>query len=672
MGKTNFQLPTLNSWNQENEHLDIFSIDEIENIFHNIQSDYKYQVCSILWELQVENKYTYNAQNRYTFISQLYDRETRSVDISSMSHIQKQFLNGLLTENYPLIEVLRLIPWEDVMNINVFGIKSLNDTFGQEFVDILIVAFKNLIKKEVQSNQYYNRVVKDDYKNLSIAGNMKSLEDFFESFHSKSELLELVLFMIDDDIEKLSQKRSYTKQEIYDVIYEYFNFWVWKSQVENNGDNLSRLQTIHHVEIASKEKFSVKDAIQIVEYNETEVMSNIDEVLVLRKEFVEKYTNTTFKYWWVEYSTIVQLGEKKFINNLLLRYIRKYYQEGKVSPKDLAYDMNHLLQKLNDTMDFVSPTTDIHLDLQKAEKINFIFHQKGNLDVEYIVQNYKWLTKEGLFSLTQKKKWIKTFIDIKDMWIENVADFLKRAEKISRLQEKNQFIQQEFEENIDVLDKNNDISLEYKHTKKQELLELLKDHTWQVMEEIRFLKLNAGMDVTNKFMTVTKVLKEKYPFIELSIWWDEIYSFIPWNVDESELINNVVDVFTQSWLKARITMDTSEHGWKKVYSQLDYFTNINKVFEEKIEVIIYKNNLVGYENVPRITSLHICDSVQEILLAMWDFQDIIESFLDEKELLEIIQSENIYNIWKNICNVWSFQILLRKHYSWLYEFKIIE
>lgn len=53
----------------------------------------------------------------------------------SMDSTKKRILANILAKNYPLVEVLRLIPGNTVANVSFAGVKKLNDIYGQNFVD---------------------------------------------------------------------------------------------------------------------------------------------------------------------------------------------------------------------------------------------------------------------------------------------------------------------------------------------------------------------------------------------------------------------------------------------------------------------------------------------------------------------------------------------------------
>ena len=93
---------------------------------------------------------------------------------SDISHESKRILANILAENHPLLEVARLLPDHEVMNLNFRGIKQLNDIYGQAFVDGLIGTFKQDIitrfdRHSAITTLSYSRLVRNEYKNLTFS-----------------------------------------------------------------------------------------------------------------------------------------------------------------------------------------------------------------------------------------------------------------------------------------------------------------------------------------------------------------------------------------------------------------------------------------------------------------------------------------------------------------------
>lgn len=77
-----------------------------------------------------------------TLILQKTGAETVRFD-SRLGTTEKRLLGNILAKNHPLIEVLRLLPGNNVLNVSFAGIKKLNDTYGQAFVDALLASSKD-------------------------------------------------------------------------------------------------------------------------------------------------------------------------------------------------------------------------------------------------------------------------------------------------------------------------------------------------------------------------------------------------------------------------------------------------------------------------------------------------------------------------------------------------
>ena len=201
------------------------------------------------------------------FVSRFSDEEIikfitqnnkNGLDISELSGKNLARVNHIITNNFPLVEIQRLIPGEKLININISGIKQINDIAGQEFCDLVIAKFKTILKSQfAQSNDWLQRkwrIVKDDYKNLTFVSNsIDPIQTIFWKTTSKQEIIDYILDSMNKDIEKnarnilkqaqkrweiivnspkefeklVSQKVTQTKL----VVMKHFNFWVWESVI---------------------------------------------------------------------------------------------------------------------------------------------------------------------------------------------------------------------------------------------------------------------------------------------------------------------------------------------------------------------------------------------------------------------------------------------------------
>lgn len=146
---------------------------------------------------------------------------------------KKRMLSGILAKNHPLVEVLRLIPGNDVLNVSFSGIKKLNDTYGQSFVDALTVASKQRMMYSMESHvgaqgrtSDHIRMVRDDYKNLTLSlppgSDISSL--LFQGILSKEIFLREILRDMDPVIRSLSREKGIPVETIRADVLKNWNF----------------------------------------------------------------------------------------------------------------------------------------------------------------------------------------------------------------------------------------------------------------------------------------------------------------------------------------------------------------------------------------------------------------------------------------------------------------
>lgn len=143
------------------------------------------------------------SQIRREFSRLLADSRIQTIHFDPfMDSAKKRILANILAKNYPLVEVLRLIPGNTVANVSFAGVKKLNDTYGQDFVDRLLSVTK---AKILQSAEEYRkmhgksadhiRLVRDDYKNLtlSVPAETSILSALFSGIFSKKSFLDHII-----------------------------------------------------------------------------------------------------------------------------------------------------------------------------------------------------------------------------------------------------------------------------------------------------------------------------------------------------------------------------------------------------------------------------------------------------------------------------------------------
>lgn len=97
----------------------------------------------------------------------------------SLSSEAKRVLSTIISKNHQLVEVARLLPGNDVVNITFAGIKKLNDTYGQDFTDRLMGAVRARLNgtfhgyvedlEKLAHPEHARGIRTDDYKNFTVS-----------------------------------------------------------------------------------------------------------------------------------------------------------------------------------------------------------------------------------------------------------------------------------------------------------------------------------------------------------------------------------------------------------------------------------------------------------------------------------------------------------------------
>jgi len=278
--------------------------------------------------------------------------------------------------------------------------------------------------------------------------------------------------------------------------------------------------------------------------------------------------------------------------------------------QDLVEKIVYYLDDLNNAFDFISPLINDNFgeDYAFTEQLSQDIW-KWIIKAENILKNYKWTyTKEAIYEMAEWKDWMKLFVDIKDMWIMNIEDFQRLAKLVAN---------QPDGKNFDQL----------------------------IEEELS----KAWFNVTKRFIRTVKNINEKYPDAKISLWWDEVFIFIPWATksQEQKILNDINEMLLDEDLKWRISSSFEKNNVKKVFDELDVQTKVNKVFEENIEKVIYDNKYWEKIEMPETVSLIIkTKSLNEQLIKN------IENYSEQIDLLVKNNSNSLLKLMKKEINEW--------------------
>ena len=598
-------------------------------------------------EISLIDSQTISKLSDEEIIAYIHKNNIEHIDISKLWSKELARINYIITNNFPLVEISRLIPWEKLININISWIKQINDSVWQEFCDKVISVFKDILKNNFHKTNswidYKWRIVKNDYKNITFVTHWeKPLELIFWKITTKDEIIRSILQYLEKDIVQnakylltqqlkkweisITSQKHFEKlleqkvNETKEVVQKNFDFGVWEFTIPKDSDTVMKLDSIRKAEISSRVWVQRENSINLKHFDKTELIESISNALDGEKLIIEKYKWQKFTFEWISYNVIYNNNWNFNISTELLRYVRKYPE--KIQPKELVDITKTYINNLNQSLDFISPVKwDLlwnNADFLKAKDINTQI-QSWILDSSFLKQGFKWwLNKSAFFAETQNTPGIKIFLDIKDMWIDNLVDFNLRAKKIIQLEK------------------------DFKSGKIDK----------KIFEDTQTrLFLEAWKSVSDKFIEIQKRVMKKYPEAKISFGWDEIYLFIPEkkspSIEEIQwTLNNIMSASNQ---KARIVIDASMQTWnsKETYSKLEKITKINKILEENIEKQCIQKWQNIHGNIPNNTFVTINNSLREIIMKS-NFN--IENFLITVK--NTLEKEKLTWIWKKDISLW--------------------
>lgn len=569
--------------------------------------------------------------------------KTKFIDISWLSWEKLAKINRKITNNFPLVEIGRLVSWEKLINVNIAWVKKINDIAWQEFCDKVLWTFKEILSKKFQNwnkqSTHKWRIVKNDYKNITfVTSSPNPIETIFWNIKTKKEIVEMILKSLETEILENAKKIINAKVANWEiiaisqkhfnvfvqnqvdqtnkVIKDHFNFWVWESIIPKNADDIAKLDSIRVAEISSRADWWKMDNIVLQKLDKNKILHNLQIAIDLEKSIIEKFRWQKFRFDGIDYNVVIEIDWESRISTELLRYMRKY--PDKIIPKELASFITKYINTLNNSLDFISPLRGElkiwNADFETAKLIDSQI-KSWKIDSKFLTQSYKWwLTKDAFFEEILWKDWTRVFIDIKDMWIDNLVDFNLRAKQILLLE-------QDFKS--------------------------WKIDSKTLNEKQRKLFLEAWKSVSDKFIKAQNKIRQKYPDAVFSFWWDEIYLFIPKNNLKGGLEWNLHQIFESTNQSARVIIDSTNqiHSVSDKYSLLDKMSKINKLFEENIEKQLIQKWLSLEWNIPNNTFLNIDDFILEKFMNKWfDLEKFLSKMKTTLQKQDLTKNIN----WKEI------------------------
>ncbi len=538
----------------------------------------------------------------------------------------------ILVKNFPLIESLRLSPWDKILNIHFGWIKQINDNIWKEFCDKLIFKFKQLITSKVfWLNNWKNiRVIRDDYKNIGFIWELNNINDFNLINKNKKDIIEKFIWNImkvvyEEAVQlylgdlKFTNKTIPSKEMnllilkkyiwISKIIHENFNFWISVNDATNFLSNFERIDLIRKAEISSRKSLN-DEHISINQYDNDLLISEIKKNDDILTDIISNYNDKDFSFNWNKYPIISTFSWEKSLSLELIRNIRKH--SDLILPKKLRLLTSKYLSWLNSNLDFISPIIDKlsenNLDFKIANRINQQI-QNWKINIWYLTKNYKWwITKDVFINKLKENNWTHIAIDIKDLWSYNILNFIKLSKEILALKD--------------------------------------KFNNWEMdkidfSQKINSLLLSAWSNLTIDLQQIQKEFKKEFKNWIIRFGWDEIEIFIPTLVkSNTDFLDKIEKIINKSYFKYRIIINSieKENDIYNIYQKLDDLNKINKIVEDNLEI---KNNKI------RSTYIDLSKDLKEVILN-WNFP--FESFL--QKLVNKIQETEIFFNENNEFNIW--------------------
>lgn len=480
-------------------------------------------------------------------------------DLKSLE--ERRFVAAVVSRNFPLLEVGRLIPGHSIANVSFSGVKKLNDRYGQAFTDHVVDAAKRLLMRDfvrASGRDAANwRVIRDDYKNftVSLPDWSDPVKTLFGNTAKVSHFVDQVLSLCEKDVAALSKARGIPERKIAAMVRRDFGISLGVSRVPEDGSDRSKLSAFREAELASKPLRS-SGKIAASEFGSARTLELARAALAIESSIIRNWEGKRFVMGGVEYPTIVRFRSEPRISPELLRTVRKNGEaEGAVSPAELQAQVREYLTALNSGFDFISPVR-ADTDFATAAALDAAL-RSGIVPKEAFLTTFKGAdTKRSFYAKTEGREGVRIFADVKDMGLMNFASFRRAAEEVVRSEDGN---------NPSVL--------------------------------------MAGFDVTRAFADTVTEIRQRLPESEIALGGDEILVFLPAasGISQERASAIVVESISSHGLACRVA-HASGKGGKESFASLDRSTAVHKAAEEEFSKAIAHKGLPVPE--PRAVVLH--------------------------------------------------------------------
>lgn len=539
-----------------------------------IKNQIKYNIFTdFAWRkyIEIEKMWDINWESIWVLLIRLMKiNGTKYVKLSdSILHSRHwEYLSAALTENHPLIWILRTRKWDKMTSITLSTLKRINDEISPKIWDIIKDEFYRL--QEENLNKYFwvthwwtrkTRLISKDHKDTVRAMPQSINENniiraLFWDKKTKDEIADVLISRINNEVlEEIAWLKWWSIEQLKIEIKKRFNFWINYSLVWEW--DVAKL-TSHRDAITWAKQWWFENDIILYNISPEHTLEQVNKHFELENEIIESNRWNRFTLDWVEYDIVIE----NRLNPILIQAVRKGKKIQK--PEWLQNKISESSNILNNAIDYIPPFIDREHDIKNANRVS------KNLDnwiiqLEDLENNYKWyLWKAQYYEKIKWSDWLKISIDLIWLWWENRDNFRKIARIYKALMDKY-------------------IST-WNETYKTRANEIL----WW-----------AWMTVTKRIISIAKKMQEKYPHIDIRIWWDEFWFHNPkikkWDEDENkkflEDVNRLLEIH---WFKWRTTYSFDKRDPVWIYDRLDNQWKISKwieyVLEQFLEGYSEKNN----------------------------------------------------------------------------------
>lgn len=333
----------------------------------------------------------------------------------------KRALMDIMSENRPLLGVMRIIPEGRVGTFVIRGVKPINDTLSQQTADKILAGIREHITKTLDERYGLGKAARITTSHNKITVALP--KEIQTALPSQREIDLVVRKAVEEQrqvIETSAAELGKTPEEIKKALAD-LRVNAGEVRVPAGADDFAKLEAVAESEIRARGGASG-----------TERIARMKEIQKLKSDIIEEFRNARFTHGKRHYPVVaLDASDKPRLHPLIVDTVRKPGGAESLRPVELGKRVESYLNALNRELDYVAPALNFERGFQSAREIDHAFRE-GRIPRQALETTYKGsLSKEAFHEATKGKTGVCVMIDVKGMFGKNSAALERVSQTIA-------------------------------------------------------------------------------------------------------------------------------------------------------------------------------------------------------------------------------------------------